>query len=486
MSVKVVYVDIAPNAAEDASVSATGSDSKSTLALLPFGANNAKEYATLETNLWTLDGAKTVYDGGNISFWSASLSNDNGVFTTPPVITITFDEQYTSLGLTIMFGGDTYCNAITIAWYQGSTLLSSKDFAPDAMQYYCENTVNSYNKIVITLRKTALPRRRAKLDKLVFGVERVFFRDELRRVQLTEEIDVTGREIPANAMDWVLSSKEDVSYIFQFKQPVKVYDGDELFGIYYVDKADRDDENLYDIICTDAIGVLDSYDWTDAYYSNQNAAILIRSICAGFDVEIDDSLASKTVTGVIKDKTRRGALQQVCFAIGAIADTSHSDAIRIFPLDDSESKEVPEDRTRVGSRVEDEKPVTSVWLTYHSYSTTQSANAESIVIGNTTYYDTKAIKVIDNPNVTASDRPNIIKVEDAYLVTSANKDAIAQLLYDMSMKTRKHKLKFRVVDEKMGEYLETVTPWGNTHEGFYSHATVTLSGFALADAEVTI
>lgn len=487
MSVKIVYRDIAPNAAEDASVSASGYDTaKSNLALLPFGAENEKQYATLETNLWTLDGAYSIYDNGDISFWSADLTDDSGDFATSPTITIDFDEQYTSLGITLVFGGDTWCNDISIAWYQGETLLDSKSFTPDSMNYYCENTVEAYSKLIITLNGTALPRRRAKVDKIIFGAERTFLRNELRRVQITEQIDITGRETPANAMDWVLNSLSDVSYIFQFKQPVYAYDGSELYGIFYVDKADRDDDNLYDVICTDAIGVLDSYSWADAYYSNVNAATLITSICDGFDVDIDASLQNKTVTGILKGLTRRRALQNVCFAIGAIADTSHSDAIRIFPLDDSTAKEVPDDRTREGSSVETEKPVTQVRLTVHSYSTTQSADAEAIEVNGTTYYDTKTVKVIDNPNVTASDRPNVIKVENAYLVTSSNGDEIAQLLYDTAMRTSKHKLKFRVVDEKMGEYLETVTPWDDTVTGYYTHATVTLSGFALSDAEVTL
>jgi hypothetical protein len=54
----------------------------------------------------------------------------------------------------------------------------------------------------------------------------------------------------------------------------------------------------------------------------------------------------------------------------------------------------------------------------------------------------------------------------------------------MAMRVNKHKLKFHVSDERMGDYLQTVTPWGDIETGYYARASVILSGFALADAEV--
>lgn len=483
MSIRIVYQDTAPGADDDASVSSTLADSRSDSALLPFGSQNSNNYATLEPNLWVLDGSKSIYDNNPISYWSSVQSNENGTFSTPPTITVLFDAQYTSLGVSLMFSGDSWCNDVDIEWYRGNTQLENKKFHPNSLEYFCENTVIGYSRLVIRLNKTSLPKRRAKLDRILFGKHRAFERDELRNVRLTQEIDVTKRELLANAMDWTLSSKSDAEFIFQFKQPVYAYDGDNLHGVFYVDEGSRVADRLYDIICTDAIGVMDFEPFPDAFYENQNAADLIRSICGEYAVDVHSSFNAKTVTGALVGLTRRGALQQVCFAIGAIADTSNGDKIKIFPLGNT-IKEIPTFRTRVGGSVQTGKVVTAIRIASHAYSTTQTEGSEEIDVNGTKYYDTKTVVTIANPSVTASNQPNVIDVMDAMLVTEANIAEVSQIFFDCVSRTRTHSLKFRVDKEEIGDYVQTTTPWGELINGHYRRASIVLSGFALSDAEV--
>ena len=483
MSVRILYQDTAPGSADDADVSSTLVDPKSDISMLPFGSQNQKDYATLEPNLWVLDSSKSIYDNNPISYWSSVQSNASGAFSTPPTITILFDAQYTSLGVSLMFSGDSWCNDVDIEWYRGNTQLENKKFHPNSLEYFCENTVIGYSKIVIRLNKTSLPKRRAKLDRILFGIHRVFERDELRNVRLTQEIDVTKRELLANAMDWTLSSKSDAEFIFQFKQPVLAYDGETLHGVFYVEEGSRKADRLYDIICTDAIGVMDSEPFPDAFYENQNAEDLIRTICGTYAVDVHSSFANKTVTGPLVGLTRRGALQQVCFAIGAIANTRNSDRIKVFPLGDT-IKEIPPSRTRAGGRVQSEKLVTAIRIASHDYSTTQTEGSEEIDVNGTKYYDTKTIVTIVNPEVTASNQPNVIDVMDAMLVTSENIAEVSQSFFDCASRTRTHNLKFRVVGEEIGDYVQTTTPWGDLLNGHYKRASIILSGFALSDAEV--
>lgn len=96
MSVKLVYQDIAVGAETDAAVSATGADAKSTVSLLPAGVVNP-DFASLELNHWGGTGAAKVYGGEDVALVSADMSGSDGVFTTPPALTILFDSQYTTL-----------------------------------------------------------------------------------------------------------------------------------------------------------------------------------------------------------------------------------------------------------------------------------------------------------------------------------------------------------------------------------------------------
>lgn len=485
MSVKLIYQDVAPDAAEDAEVSATGADAISTIDRLPFGTEGGL-YATAEHNLWQLDGSVPVYNGETVAFWSAALSDEDGAFETPPVITLETDERYTAPGVSLVFGGDSWCDRVNVSWYQGETLLASEEFTPDGMSYFCERAVEAFDKLVITLNGTSLPHRRAKLDEIIYGLHRTFLRNELRGVSVVEEIDPTSRELAENTLDWTLSSKSAVEYLFQFKQPVYAYDGETLIGVFYIDDSERLADRVYDITCVDAIGVLDNSPFPDAYYSGKNAYELAVEICSGFTVDMAEALREKTVKGVLKGETRRTALQQLCFALGAVADTSGTNAIKIFSLLEGEPVELGPDQLRTGGSVSVDPIATEIRLTAHSYSTTASEGAEEVEIGGVKYYDTKTVTTITNPLATPSDKANVVEVSDATLVSPDNVAVLAQHLYDQTARRKTHSVSFRLDGEMVGDYVQTVTPWGDTLTGHYTRGRITLSGFALSDAEVTV
>lgn len=97
------------------------------------------QIATLERNAWTLDGLQKLYADDVEPYWSASLSGEDCVLDPAPVITLTLDGQYTSLGVTLLFdtgayGG--YCSEVLIDWYRDGALLTEKAFTPNAGVYF--------------------------------------------------------------------------------------------------------------------------------------------------------------------------------------------------------------------------------------------------------------------------------------------------------------------------------------------------------------
>ena len=483
MSVKIVYQDMAVGAAEDAAVSATYAEAKSNVNLLPFGGDKGL-YATLEPSLWTLDGTIDIYNNQGVSYVTSVVSTAIGSFPLAPEITITFDNTYTSLGIFISQVGRAYCDKLKIRWYNGSTLLADETFRPTSLDYFCEKTVENYNKVIISLLGMTNAFRRARIDKILFGIVREFGRDELRAgsANLIQQIDNTGRDLPYNTLDWTLSSKKDVEYIFQQKQLMTAYDGDTLLGAFYIDDSNRLALRHYSISCKDAIGVLDDDAFPDAVYTNKNALQLAQEICGSFAVDMQSNLQSKTVTGILLGQTRRQALQQLCFAINAVADTSGSEAIRIFTLDNNNAATLDEHRIRPNGSIEKSSAVTAVTVTAHSYST--SGSGESVIINGTTYYDTQTTHTIVNAEVSASEKANIVEVSDATLVSPSNLIEVTQHLFNEVVKRNKHKFAFRLNGELVGRYLETLTPWEAPFEGFYIRGNIKLSGFALSDAEV--
>ena len=286
----LLYKDIAPGAALDATVTAPTAQDRSALAQLPSGTVE-EPAATGELNQWGMDGAFVLASEISPAFWSEAMSGADGSFAvgSEPQITITFSKQYSSVGISFRFDTATggYCSELNIKWYQGSTLKADQDFTPNAVEYFCQKRVESYNKLLLTFKKTNLPYRYAKIDHVIFGVHRSFGMSELRKASAVNEIDLSSTKLPGSKLSWTLDSRDDIEYMFQLKQPVEVRNNDTLVGVYYIDSYKRTSSRVYPIECCDAIGVLNDMSFAGGVYSGKSAKALIAELAAPFEVEFD-------------------------------------------------------------------------------------------------------------------------------------------------------------------------------------------------------
>lgn len=471
------YKDIAPGAAEDAAVSSASGTEFSDLNFSE--EKEADKYISLEPNRWILGGDFVDRADRKVSFWSNKLSGDDCKFQNPPVITIEFDEQYSSTGISMSFDSATgeYCRLVGVEWYKGSALLSSVDFEISSSSVFLQNTVESYNKIVITLKETSLPSRRARVERIVFGVERVFGMTELRSVDITNETDISSLALPISDMDWVLESKDPVEFLFQLKQPVECWHNDSLIGVYYIDSHRRDSRGGYSISCYDAVGVLSESTFNGGVYSNKSGKELLGEII-GDDFEVVYEVEDVNLTGILVSQTKREAIQQVLFAAGWCLSTDGRESIRIFiPSDDT--YEVGEDKTFPGISVSTAAIVTSVSVFAHSY--TQNTNG-SIEVNGVKYTDTETEYVVNNPNVTANDKKNVKTVRNATLISSSNAETVAKRLYDYYTRRNTLSAKFVWNGERLGDCIEQPTPWGTTEKGTLSQMNIGMSNTVVADS----
>lgn len=471
----ILYKDIAVGAAEDAELTAAGAMAGSDPALLPEGVSYPAAI-TGELNAWGLNGKHRILNG-QLAFWSDELSGDDCSFSNPAVITVLFDQQYSSTGITFEFDPATndWCSLVNIKWYQGETLKADADFAPRTSQYFCEQHVTSYNKVVITLLRTKHPRRRARLNRILFGVLRTFGMTEIRKASITNEMDLLASELPISELKWTLDSQEDAEYLFQLKQPMEVRNGGNLIGVYYIDGSRRIGAGLYDIECFDAIGVLDESTFVGGVYSEKSAAELLAEII-GNDFELEIEVEDTTLTGVILPSTKREAAQQVLFAWGVSAATDGRESIRVFaPGDDA--VEIGPDRTFLGTSVETAAIVTRVVVSAHTY--TEDTNG-SVEIGGIRYKDTVTTYAVDNPNVTATDKQRVVEVTDATLVSPAIGQAVAQRVYEYYAKRNTHTAKIVWEGERLGDAVTMPNGWGGTNTGNINKLEIKLSNTVVA------
>lgn len=475
----IVYKDIAPGAAEHGTAAAGNVTEDTRLPLLLTGID-APAYAALEHDRWILDESFVLFPG-EAAFWSSRMSGADGTFTEEPEITVSFSAQYSSVGVTLTFDTATgeYCSSVHIKWYQGDTLKSEKDFAPDLTQYFCENHVTGYDKVVITLKRTSIPGRRAKINRILFGVERVFYMDELRGVKLTNQTDLAALTLPVSKMTWKLDSRHDVNFMFQLKQPVESWSSGGLLGVYYIDSFSRSAANLYDIDCNDAIGVLDETAFPGGVYAGASAKWLIQEI-VGSDFELEmGEVGDAALTGAIEAGSKRDAIRQVLFAWGVCLSTDGRHSLRLF-TPPSEPKKIGPERTYQGASVETATIVTEVRVTAHTYAESETG---SIEIDGKKYSDTKTVYAISNPDVAANDKQNMVEITNATLVSPGNAADVARRVYDFYLRRETNKSKFVWDGEHLGDRVTQPTPWGTETTGNLYKMTVTLSNTVAVASE---
>lgn len=521
--VSIRYGDVAPEAKENFVPTASESEFDTLSQLQQYNLNFPNYANPCELYSVVLDGTAQAFpsvpEQANLGLWSEQISNDDGTFTEPIVLTLTSEGQYSSQGFTFTFDtyNQIYPTLINIKWFRyadGTMEELSPDggvnFYPDNAFYFCRNFVENYNKVVITFYSLNMPKNRLKLRVIDYGYGTFFYGDELRGVKLIQEIDPISTQISINTADFTLDSKTDMEYSFQAKQPLSVYFNGELKATTFVKKSTRKAKRLWSIQSEDYIGLLDSIPYYGGIYTNKNAVELLTDIftVAKVPYNIDDVFADAVVTGYIPYTTCRDALMQVAFAIQAIVDTSNSEVVKVFALEDDVKQTVPLNRIMQGQNFADEETVTGVEVAVHSYkpitetvdvydanesgtgqdifvkfseplhdlsitngTITQShtnyavinANAGCILQGQQ-YEHTTQTRRENNPVVLASEIEKVVAIENATLVSQYNIDKIIDKCYNWLIKTNTTNLK--IIEGKHVQYGEPIK-WGQKKWGTF-------------------
>lgn len=309
------------------------------------------DYGTFELNQFILDGNKSVLpdNPNDIAFWSDALSMDDCTFETNPKLTITFKEQHTSAAITLYFEDEPPAE-LKITWYTiAGTKLITETFYPDSLIYVCNNQVQNYGKIEIEFVKTTFPQRYIKLQYILYGKYIVWDKDMIQTAKVQEDIDVTSATLSINEADisivdmyndfdaenengaWKSVQKTQEVTLSEFKNGNMI-----PMGAFFINDFSFS-KNIAKFKLVDAVGLLDKYTFYDGQvYNNVRAEVLLIAIFATAGIKkytIDEEVGNILLSGYLAIQTCRKALQQVCFACGAVADDSRSDTIKVYKPD---------------------------------------------------------------------------------------------------------------------------------------------------------
>lgn len=515
------------------------------------------KYGTLESEQWLMDGSFAFFPEVPEQYfwglWSATQSDKSGVFADPPVLDITFTQDHSSSGLTLHFyiPTDDWASRIKIQWFsQDGGLISTALFYPDAVDYYCAKKVENYRRIRIHFLETNRPGRYLKLAGIDYGVYLHFSGHEIVEAHVLEECDPLSSEISINTLNVSLYNKEGRFSILnpegyfdvlQHKQKFTVWEDVKqdarstgsvsyCMGTFYLSDWSNSGDTLADFSAVDAIGLLDGAPFDGGIYDT-TAAELAEAILTGYSYTLDGSLAAERVQGYIAAGTRRGALQQLAFAIGAVVDCSRGELIRIAPAPSKASGMITYDRKlQDGSKVTLNPLITAVAVTAHRYlpgeateelyrdtldpgiyrvtfnapavvdsltvtgaeltesgvnlCTLTVAKAGEVCVTGRKYTDSTVVLRRTAANLPPNAQDNELTVTDATLVGPSRAEAVAVRVLEHYAQRYEQNFSMVAGDEKLADRLIIQSFGGEMVRGVLTKLEFDLTGGFLADAKV--
>ena len=462
--ITIVYGDVARGAAEGATYTDTGKQSYADLALSD-GAS-PRLVATGEIGRWRLDGSVDLYGAisAQYGYISDAMSGEGGAFAGDVGVNIALDGNYASTGLTLTFDTlEDVTYSVRVEWYNGDTKVAD-GVCSGSGETTIEKTVSLYNALRIRFLTSSKPYRFARLQRVVFGIGRQFTPSDFDTISLTQEASPISDDLPIDTSRFVLRPRKAIRYLFQTRQTFKIYRGADLIAAHYVKTAQITAENRYTVECQSLIGLLEEQAYPGFYASNTPALTIARSVIGDLPFEMEGKLRVIPLSGYIAEGTRREALHQLLFALGAICTTADSEKIRIFSPPETASALQPED-AYIGTTTEQDALVTGLSLTWHSLSTTKTGNAEEIEINGTKYYDTTGTVTVENTAVLSGTSENIVEIADATLVDQTRANALKDKLAAYYFGGSTVKQKRLVREESLGDKVTVTDALGDTVTG---------------------
>lgn len=227
--VRITFGNVDTTAATDGEWESNGAASISEFETVDYTYQYGDTYAALELNRWALDGKTLIVPTGEAvqdGFISSLMSDADGNFSTPPVITREFSLKHIFPGLTLTF--DTrqqeWPLEVTADFYLNGEVVDTQTVSITSIQTTITTTATEVDKVTITFDR-CLPYRRPRLENVLYGLNVQFVNKDIVSTQQKHDVDPLSRRLPTETMQFTILDYEHK------------YDPDNPAGIYaYVDK----------------------------------------------------------------------------------------------------------------------------------------------------------------------------------------------------------------------------------------------------------
>lgn len=238
------------------------------------------KFASLEPNLWLLDGSFRCPDTADaneqIGWWPEYIASYGG--NAESQITFSLSAPASSIGFTLYFDGvgGALPALVQTNVYSGTTLLNAMISRCEGSMLIVELPVENYNKVEFTFPMMVMPLRRVRLMEVVFGIVKTYTPDNVASAVLSYGADPIAETFPTRQIKMTIDNSRreynmrNPSSIYAFLQDGQqirvsmVIDGEAVdMGQFHFTSATAKDSGL-----TAEMQANDrAYGWDGAVYS---------------------------------------------------------------------------------------------------------------------------------------------------------------------------------------------------------------------------
>ena len=308
-----------------------------------------------------------------------------------------------------------------------------------------------------------------------------------------------------------------------------INNGGTLMGKWYVRTVRRVQKKVYRFECTSAIGLMAYYGHNGGVYSRASVGDVIASLMGSIPYSIQPDLAGVAVTGWLpKVSAARDNLQAVLFMAGACVKKATNGNVYFGYPSVGTAKSIQDTNVGVGGQIAQLEPATRVEVTAHEYTLVSNTEAKTLFDNSVSQLavDRQTI-VFDGPyhtlagngltivesgpnyavvtgigtltgkpylhttsvygvNTGVSGQPNVIQIENNYLVNSGNVMNVAQRVANYYSVAKEVSYTMRLNGELPGDKIAFTDPFDEPKEGYIKSMNVTLSKKLNAQATVAL
>ena len=163
-------------------------------------------YCTLEQNLWCLDGSRTAIPESGFeddAYTSDVLCDETCVFSAKrPTITIDFNETHSKIipGITVTWSstyGECADTFEIIAYNESNAVVAQTEVTGNkAVKTLVPLEIVNYKRVVIIIKKWCLPNRRARVEGILVGLNKVYGKPALFEYSHKQSVDPVSTSLP--------------------------------------------------------------------------------------------------------------------------------------------------------------------------------------------------------------------------------------------------------------------------------------------------